>query len=134
MMKKAIFVNFTNYVYQNERIDEYKISNDGELELVDGENRVSFYDTNNQDLSKIELIYSPSRVILKKTEPNRVSKLTFIKNKDVINQYLTTYGNMELVSRIINYEYKEYQMMLEYYLLIQNEIQGKYKIVLEIEE
>jgi hypothetical protein len=25
-------------------------------------------------------------------------------------------------------------MMLEYYLLIQNEIQGKYKIVLEIEE
>jgi uncharacterized beta-barrel protein YwiB (DUF1934 family) len=133
MMKKAIMVNYINYVYQNDQVTEYKISTKGEFELNDGVNIVSFRDTNNQHIS-LELMYSSKSVILKKIEHDKVSKLVFSLNKDITNQYLTNYGNLAIVSRVIDYLYKDDEMVLEYYLLMQNEIQGRYKIVLRIKE
>lgn len=94
-MKKIIKVNYRSVFKYDDHQESIKYNGHGYLEEFDNKIVISYQDQNN---IKIELFDDEVRL------HNGTSVLRLVKNRDILNNYQTEYGVIDLRTRLISYE------------------------------
>lgn len=94
-MRKIIKVNYRSVFKYDDHQESIKYNGHGYLEEFDNKIVIRYQDKNN---IKIELFDDEVRLY------NGASVLRLVKNRDILNNYQTEYGVIDLRTRLISYE------------------------------